>query len=294
METLQTLEKKIESAEDLHSVVKTMKSLAAVSIRQYERAVESLTEYYRTVELGLQALVKSGMFNYSELTDYTGSSRGIIVFGADQGMSGQFDQVISEFFLKTQREREHSKDTAIIALGERLIGFLEGAGYRIGHRFAYPATVDGIITVLEEIIVVMESWRENENISLIEVMNNRPTSGSGYTPVRSMLFPLDGNWIKSLNEKDWNSPSLPMYTMNETELTASLVREHMFVTLFRGFAESLAAENASRLSAMQAAEKNIEDKLDELRTLYNQQRQHQITGELLDIISGFEALGNKK
>ncbi len=290
METLQTLQKKIESAEDLHSVVKTMKSLAAVSIRQYERAVESLKEYNRTVELGFQSVVKTGMFNPGIFTEYEDSSRGVIIFGADQGMSGQFDQVISEFFFKTQNEYERPQDVTMIALGERLIGFLETEGYHVDEQFPYPATVDGIITILQEIIVVIEKWRENRNTSLIEVINNQPASGSKFTPVRTMLFPLSGLWIEELHEKSWDSSSLPMYTMDEMDLTAALVREYIFVTLFRGFAESLAAENASRLSAMQAAEKNIEDKLNELRTLYNQQRQCEITGELLDIISGFEAL----
>ena len=55
METLQGLQRKIKSAADLHAVVRTMKSLAAVEIRQYEEAVRSLNDYYHTVELGLRA-----------------------------------------------------------------------------------------------------------------------------------------------------------------------------------------------------------------------------------------------
>ncbi|PVE33232.1 F0F1 ATP synthase subunit gamma, partial [Enterococcus faecalis] len=66
--------------------------------------------------------------------------------------------------------------------------------------------------------------------------------------------------------------------------------EHLFVSLFRAFAESLASENAARLVSMQAAERNIEERLDELHKLYHHQRQNAITSELLDIISGFELL----
>jgi len=63
-----------------------------------------------------------------------------------------------------------------------------------------------------------------------------------------------------------------------------------FISLFRAFAESLASENASRLASMQGAERNIQEQLSELTMQYHQQRQMSITEELLDIVSGFEAL----
>ncbi len=70
----------------------------------------------------------------------------------------------------------------------------------------------------------------------------------------------------------------------------ALLREWLFVELFRACAESLASEHASRLLAMQAAERNIADRLAELNTAYRQQRQEAITAELLDVAAGFEVL----
>jgi F-type H+-transporting ATPase subunit gamma len=78
--------------------------------------------------------------------------------------------------------------------------------------------------------------------------------------------------------------------MDRSALFSSLVRQYLFITLFHTFAESLAAENASRLAAMQAAEKNIQDQLDQLNFAFQQDRQNTITAELLDIIAGFETL----
>jgi F-type H+-transporting ATPase subunit gamma len=69
-----------------------------------------------------------------------------------------------------------------------------------------------------------------------------------------------------------------------------LIREYFFASLYRAFAESLASENASRLSSMQAAEKNIEDRLDQLNTEYHHLRQSSITEELLDVVAGYEVL----
>jgi len=76
-------------------------------------------------------------------------------------------------------------------------------------------------------------------------------------------------------------------------LFSSLIREYLFVSLYRAFAESLASENASRLASMQVAERNIEDRLVDLSAQFHQQRQSSIDEELFDLVAGFEALTGK-
>ena len=70
----------------------------------------------------------------------------------------------------------------------------------------------------------------------------------------------------------------------------ALIREYLFVSLFRACAESLASENASRLAAMQRADKNIDELLEDLTRKFHSLRQSGIDEELFDVISGFEAL----
>jgi F-type H+-transporting ATPase subunit gamma len=82
--------------------------------------------------------------------------------------------------------------------------------------------------------------------------------------------------------------------MDWDKLFALIVRQYVFVSLFQATAESLASENASRLAAMQGAEKNIDDVLGELKLQFHQERQMIITDELLDIVAGFEALTDTK
>lgn len=83
---------------------------------------------------------------------------------------------------------------------------------------------------------------------------------------------------------------LPMFTMDRDQLFSVLIRQYLFVSLHRAFAESLASENASRLASMQNAQSNIAEQLEELTSTYHQRRQMSVTEELLDIVSGFEAL----
>jgi F-type H+-transporting ATPase subunit gamma len=81
-----------------------------------------------------------------------------------------------------------------------------------------------------------------------------------------------------------------MFTMDETDLLRALIREYLFVSLYRAFAESLASENASQLRSMQVAKRNIEDRLRASPAESRQLRQETITSELLDSIAAFEAL----
>ena len=74
----------------------------------------------------------------------------------------------------------------------------------------------------------------------------------------------------------------------------ALIREYLFISLFRACAESLASENASRLAAMQRAEKNINELLEGLNRTFHRLRQSGIDEELFDVVSGFEALSGEE
>ena len=75
---------------------------------------------------------------------------------------------------------------------------------------------------------------------------------------------------------------------------AALVREYLFVSLFKASAESLASENASRLAAMQRAEHNIDEMVDTLNQSFRRLRQTSIDEELFDVLSGYESLTKRK
>ena len=136
----------------------------------------------------------------------------------------------------------------------------------------------------------MESQLEKGAIDQVYLFHNRPQPGAIYTPVSQQLLPLDETWRHNLTTIDWPTKNLPE-VMNNKELTLrALVREYLFVTLFRACAESLASENASRLAAMQRAEKNIDELQEDLNRTFHRLRQSSIDEELFDVISGFEAL----
>src|SRR5690606_22452323 len=102
---------------------------------------------------------------------------------------------------------------------------------------------------------------------------------AGFWPSKLQLLPIDHAWLSSLATRTWVSRSLPTFTMDWRRLLSALIRQHLFVSLYRAYAESMASENASRLASMQAAEKNIQNHLSRLAVDYHQRRQQAITEE---------------
>ena len=290
-----SLRRKISSAGDLQSVVRTMKALAASSISQYEQSARALADYYRTVELGLSICVRKSAAA-ARMTEGKGRTDqaivGAVVFGSDQGLVGQFNDVVADFAVKTLATLPGGPQ--VWAVGERVHGRLSDTGLPLAGRFAVPNSVKAITPLVGQILVESETRHSQGDVTELHLFYNRPTSGAVYEPVSQRLLPLDETWRRKLAELPWPTDNLPEVIGAGTATLRALIREYLFVSLFRACAESLASENASRLAAMQRADKNIDELLEDLNRTFHRLRQSGIDEELFDVISGFEALSKGK
>jgi F-type H+-transporting ATPase subunit gamma len=293
MQTTESLRRTIAVTQELQSVVKTMKALAGVNIRQYESAAHAVAEYNRTVEMGLQIALRRLPAQIAA-PQRTGGKLGAIVFGSDQGMCGQLnDQVVQHSGRALEKLRRHHKEQAMAAVGIRAASQMEGLGRTMEATVPVPGSVAGITPAVEAVLRQIEEWHFRQGIEFVVLFYARPVSGAWYRIRGVRLLPVDEEWINSVRAKPWPGKTVPMFTMDETQLFRALIREYLFVSLYRAFAESLASENASRLASMQVAERNIEDHLHALTAESRQLRQETITSELLDTIAAFEALRGK-
>jgi F-type H+-transporting ATPase subunit gamma len=288
-DTTASLRRKIVMAADLQSVVRTMKAVAAASIGQYESSVRALADYYRTVQLGLSVSLRdSGPVPSMEVPKGRGRV-GVVVFGSDQGLVGQFNETAVEFtraVLATLPEHP-----LIWAVGDRLRARFQDTGIALTGQFAVPGSVEAISPLVAQILTSTEAPRGDGNeIAELHLVFNRRAQGSAYEPARQRLLPLDEAWRDALAALEWPTGNLPQVIGSRTTTVRALIREYVFVSLFRACAESLASENASRLAAMERAEKNIDELLENLNGTFHRLRQRTIDEELFDVIAGYEAL----
>lgn len=294
METIDSLRRKLTVTTELQEVVKTMKTIAAVSIRQYEKAVESLGYYRRTVEMGMQIVMRHNQGEHPLHQPAPKGRLGAVIFGSELGMCGQFNDLIVSYALEQCDQLKGGKgNRAIMAVGARTVSRLEEAGEKVKFYFDVPGSLSGITPRVQEMLLKIEAWQCPGGVERIVLFHHKPVSGAIYHPQTVPLLPLDLEWLEALGQKPWPSRVLPTYTMDRPQLIYALLGQYLFVSLYQALAESLASENAARLAAMQAAENNIDERLKDLRLQYNQLRQSTITEELLDIVAGFEALTGK-
>jgi len=288
-DNIESLRRKIGKAGDLQAVVRTMKAVAASNIGQYEKSVLALADYYHTVELGLGACFRengSVPLIEEKKRESTKDSIGAVVFGSDQGLVGQFNDVIADHAIKTLSAL--SDKPVVWAVGERVHSRLSDAGFAMSGIFTVPNAVNSITPLVGQILLEQEKHHGKNEV--LYLFYNSLTSGSIYIPVCQRLLPLDEEWRRKLAELPWPTKSLPEVMGSGNVTMRALISGYLFVSLFRACAESLASENTSRLAAMQRADKNIDELLVDLNSKFHRLRQSGIDEELFDVISGFEAL----
>ena len=298
MKTLEELRRRIGSVQEMQSVVSTMKTLAAARIRQFETAAEATQAYAETVRLALQVLMR----NQDPALDIADQSHtvdriGCVLLGSDQGFCGRFNEVVAQAAIQFVENEHQSRQTRhspiMFTVGSRLNQLMMDSEYEIEGSVHVPKSVSDITTVVQGLTTRIERWRNHFDVERIFLFYNQRKSAASYDVQKLQLMPLSQEFLIELKQEKWNSRRLPIYHMPWRELFTSVIGQYLFLLLFRACAESLASENASRIAAMQKAEKNIDEHLRELNSQFNQNRQRAVTEELLDILSGVEAIASR-
>ena len=297
--TATALRRQIGSAQDLKSVVRTMKASAASAIGQYERSVASLADYSYTVEQGLGVCLRSVNPHGVHVPTFSKPAGDAlvhaVVFGSDQGLVGRFNEEVLEHAL-AELEPLRAK-ARVWAVGERVHARLLDTDVQPTGLFQVPGSVQQITALVGQILLKIQ-MPDSEAMSgpsggTLVLFYNRPT-GSGYEPVSQRLLPLDEEWQRGLLRQPWPTAQRPEVLGVAPQALRAFIREHLFVSLFRACAESLASENASRLAAMQRADRNIGELLTELGATFHRLRQSAIDEELFEVIAGFDAMAPRE
>ncbi len=287
------LQKKMGIANDLQSVVRTMKAISASSIAEYEKSLNALTEYFQSVELALGACFRKDLQSQKNLFIIDDREKeknivNIVVFGSDQGLVGKFNDVIAQFALKEMEVIPNP--IRIYCVGERVQSRLIDMDQTIEQVFLLPTSVKAITPLIGQILLETISNTENMEESTLYLIYNERKAGALYESVIKTILPLNQAWQQKITRSPWPSNQLAEIIGDGRSTLVVLLREYLFVSLFRACTESLASENVSRLAAMQRADQNIVEVLESMNATFHQLRQAGIDEELFDVISGFEAI----
>lgn len=276
--------------EDLHSVVRVMKSLSAVSIKQFDAAANILRDYQSALLLGLQANLRQ-----SDVREVTATLSpavdAYILVGSDRGLCGRFNETIA-YRAKAKFDDTSSRDreTFFLTVGVRAAERMTALGVHSGVVLSAPAVVAALSDTVEILIMHIDQRCDAVNLGQVVVIYNARTDDELASVTEQTILPVTEAWLMNLRDEPWPARGLPDFTVKPDELFSKLIREHLFLGLFRAVAESVASEHASRLAAMQRAERHIDEFLATLGAKIRDSRQNSITQELLDIVASYDVL----
>lgn len=295
MDSLEGLQKRIKTTQDLRSIVSTMKSLSAVSIIQYDTALKSLLEYGETIDAGASALLRNGVLNAAKPPKIASDKKRVlaVLIGSDTGLVGKINRDVTDFAFQTLREKGVDANQAhFIAIGRQIINLMESREYSLEASYPVSNSIKAVSTTAAAVLVKIDEVLHTHGITHVYLFYNRKR-GVSVRPHSSLLMPAGEEWLEKIKERKWESRRFPVFSMSPQALFSSLVQERLLIELSTALTDSLTAEHHTRLMTMQAAEKNIDENLERMNLEYQQMRQENITTELLDVVSGAEALRKK-
>ncbi len=282
MASLQQIEKQIESIEGLQDIIHSMRSLAATYLSRAEERLDGVRAYADTVGHAIEDCLAGRDIRLHE-RDALGDA--VLVFFSEQGLCGRFNEVMAE------AASERAKDLDLprfIAVGKRGPALLRRQTLEIQAEMSGTTSPDGIDNAIHTIARTVVALHEKGAIAKLYLLYARYLSPGRIAPQFERVLPLD---LSQWREKRKVLAAPPEVGLSRIALLSGLVDEYAFVSLYRAMTESLASENGMRLQSMEAARSNIDESIEDLRQQARIQRQNEITEELLDVVSGAEALG---
>lgn len=284
-QALEQLTRQNVTLTSIGGIVRTMKTLSAINALPYEQAAAAIEAYQHTLEKGFAAFSWRANVGREVIRRSSPLSQLLIVFGSDHGLCGNYNEQLAARAVSYAAALSPAR-LQLLCVGARMARALEDRGLVPDRLLMPPASVDGVNRLADELVNRIQEFSEGQPLTdlAVHLAFTQRAPHSGRACHLGRLLPLPSQLFRS--EQRWPSASLPDFTMPTEALLASLVRQYLYVRLYRASAEAMATENAARLALMQQAEQAVEERIAEVRRELAQVRQEEITTELMDIIIG--------
>ncbi len=295
MASLKALRARINSVKSTRKITSAMKMVAASKLKRAQTQAEAARPYAERMQRMLAALAASaaGSPNAPRMLIGTGRDQVqlLVVVTADRGLAGAFNTNVGRAARNAiQRLEGEGKTVRVITVGRKGRDYLrrEYANRIIGeYSFAGKKRVE--FSDVDEVAARITAMLAAGEFDVCTVIYNRFVSVISQVPTEARLVPLP-----MLEAEPEEKPAGPQaqyeFEPDEEAILAALLPRNMAIQLFRALIESAAGEQGARMSAMDNATRNAGDMINRLTLNYNRTRQANITRELIEIISGAEAL----
>jgi len=293
MPNLKELKNRISSVKSTRKITSAMKMVAASKLRRAQELAESSRVYADSLSFILSSLAGNTK-NSSDLPEIlTGRENSkislLIINSSDRGLCGGFNSNLFRNAKKWISDQQRlGKSVKIMTVGKKASSFYKKTDLDIVASFEDLNSNDRQLQVSEEIKNKIMELFENNEIDEVSILFNKFVSAISQEPTYQSLIPLSND--ETSEEESEANNSVFEFEPDKNELLEYLVPRNFLTQIYRSVLESSASEHAARMTSMDNATRNAGDMIDRLTLTYNRTRQAFITKELIEIISGAEAV----
>lgn len=275
MEQLPRLKARIASLHELRDLFRALRALAATHVQEAQGALEGIRGYVEVIEDSIAeaaALLPKAGDGSGDADPANGSA--LIVVCSEHGFAGGFNEHLLE---RAEAVRQPAQD--LVVIGSRGAALAAERGLDLARSFTMATHVGGVLGVTRRVAEYLAA------VAQADAVFGSYRRGGNYEVTVRQILPLDPALLEGAQRR-----SPPLHHLAPLDLLQRLGSEYLFAEITRAVMESFASENAARLRVMEAADRSIDDKLDGLHRRENALRQEAITTELLDVVTGSEAI----
>ena len=266
------LEKKIRVFLTIEDIINAMKAYAGVTIRRTEELVLNIRRYEENILSSLADVMTQRPEN--ALEEQGKQKRILIAFGSSQGLCGAYNEKIADTVFNTV-----TGDDTLFVIGRRLISSLELRKLGYDYFDDSVVSVNGIEDALRETTSkIMSIYKNKEYYNLAIIFTS--VSGNKSDISIEQVLPPDIRRVRTLRPAGVS----PLTYLEREIIFNKVLEEFLYISLYRGFIESLRSENWYRLRSMEGAAENIKRRISNLDSLQKYIRQEEITEEMLEIL----------
>lgn len=277
---------RIVSLDELSEIVSAIRAIAASQMQQAIRSLEAIRGYSDTIREALSAA--AAMCPSDRVLSLPAQSlkRGLIAFCAEHGLCGAFNE--HPLRVVQQARAERGGELVLIVVGTRGGQICQERGLQPDLVLPMATHCSGVTAAARRMAIEVYRLLSDGRIAELEVVYAQGASSGSHPIEHRRLLPLE---MPVAERHPAQLP--PLINLTPRRLLDDIVAEYFFAALENAAMQSFFSENSTRFHTMEAAHQNIQNKTDELTRLARRLRQEAVTTEILDLISGTEALSSQ-
>ena len=288
MPSLRDLKRRTRSVKNTQQITKAMKMVSAAKLRRAQDAILSARPFAKKMLEVLNSLAtRADTDAHPLLSEREPANIDVVVISADKGLCGSFNANImkrAEDFLGSVQ----SETLDVQVVGKKTRDYFKRRKYNIRHQFVdifRDLTYDTAGSIARPLIDRYSDSGSEERVDAVYLIYNEFKNVMQQDVVVERLLPIEKlEFEKPEEELDY------IYEPTAAEIYDAVIPRHVEYQVWHALLESAAAEHAARMTAMENASKNASELIEQLTLTMNKVRQTTITREILEIVSGAEAI----